>query len=182
MSDGIVLPGLGNPQAQLRVYIANRPPLQEYQGLSHCLPMAAGEISRIAAETGNHWRKVFNVYAKFVFELNPADVCRHFSSWQELRDTYLLQKGGQESLLFSAESMGNAFIAAEDKGVIHIVMGKQYASRLADSGSISYQWQDAHFAVNSAQRLIVCPYFDYRQLSNERITRLVGLVRELAAV
>ena len=64
--------GLGVQEAALQVYIANRPPLPEYEMLSKLQPMQPGDIARIAAETGNHWRKIFNVYAKLVFALKQA--------------------------------------------------------------------------------------------------------------
>lgn len=87
-------------------------------------------------------------------------------SWQAYRDTQLLQAGCNEALLFSPPSFVH-------RDRIHIIAGKTYAGEL---GIESLEWLDTRFAVSESQRLIVSPYLDYRQLSNERITRLVELI------
>lgn len=61
-----------------------------------------------------------------------------------------------------------------DKNAIHIIAGKTYAAQLALPPLV---WLDAYFAVNKEQRVIVAPYPDYRQLSNERIARLLEMMR-----
>ncbi len=75
--------GLGDEKAHVRVYIANRPPLSDYLELAECRPMVIGEIARIAQETGNHWRKIFNVYAKLMAEYRSEAMT---STWQAWRD------------------------------------------------------------------------------------------------
>ena len=55
--------GLGNDNANIIFYIRNRPPLKTYQNLNSVKPLIPGEVSHICQETGNHWRKVFNIYA-----------------------------------------------------------------------------------------------------------------------
>ena len=74
--------------------------MPHYQRLASMKTITQGEISRIGNETGNHWRKVFNVYAKLMFELVPEG----FSSWQALRDEQLLQKN-EHCLLFSHQKL-----------------------------------------------------------------------------
>ena len=56
--------GIGDLQCKLAVYIGNRPPLQEYQLRETLMPAVQGELARIGHETGNHWRKIINIYAK----------------------------------------------------------------------------------------------------------------------
>ncbi len=160
--------GLGDVGAPLCVYIANRPPLQCYESLDGLQALAEDEVAYIAAQTGNHWRKIFNCYAKLGYQLDPQG----FSRWQDYRDQYLLQAGSGQALLFSPPQPSEE---------VSIVMGKSYAEQLRGQG-MSVQglvWVDGVFAISRPQRLIICPYFDYRQLTNARIVQLVSLVESL---
>lgn len=192
--------GLGNSSASIIFYIKNRPPLDIYQNLNIVKPLMPGEISHICQETGNHWRKIFNVYAKLIFELSPHE----FSTWQKLRDELLLQKHSEHCLLFSAPNLttnltanltANSasiphqtsdantaqapyFTSTNPRIKLHIVLGKGYAEHLnLCSDSI---WLSHDFAINHKLGLIICPYFDYRQLSNIKITQLAGLIQQHA--
>lgn len=160
--------GLGAADSCIRFYIANRPPLDDYPTLTHLKPLALGEMAHIASNTSNHWRKAFNVLAKFLHEWyrqqGRDDVP---ATWQAYRDGELLQRHSSEVLLFSKPDFSDA-------QVTHIVLGKTYAATLQLP---SLTWLDAYFAVNNEKRLIVSPYPDYRQLSNERIGRLITLVQ-----
>lgn len=62
--------GLGDPQASFRVYVAKRPPMQEYADLTAVQPLCRGEIDSINQSCGNGWRKLFNVYSKLLFALD----------------------------------------------------------------------------------------------------------------
>lgn len=161
--------GLGHHQAQYYFYIKNRPPLPYYQNLATIKKMTLGEIAYIGSETGNHWRKVFNVYAKLMFELAPSP----FSSWQSLRDGQLLQKS-EHCLLFSFPE-----ITTFQENKIHIVLGKGYAEQLGIAEQCT--WLSNDFAINTEKKIIICPYFDYRQLSNIKITQLSRLIQQLAS-
>lgn len=167
--------GLGTTSANIKVYIENIPPLPEYQELVALKPIEPNEISRIAHLTGNHWRKIFNVYAKLVFEFNTYD----FSSWQELRDNYLLQSHSNESLIFSplTTELLEQNSSKDNQQTIHIVMGKAYAKKLK-LDELCY-WLSDDFAVNESKRFIICPYFDYRQLSNIKVSQLTQLIKQL---
>ena len=164
--------GLGDPSNSLiDVYIANRPPLDEYASIDGVQPMVPSEVYTIAQLTGNHWRKIFNVYAKFIFELWNLEA---FQDWQSYRDQQLLQKDSKVRLLFSEPAFDN-------ENTINIIMGKQYAEKLGlseldNEGMVRL---DKDFAIDRKRNLIVCPYFDYRQLSNEKITRLVTMIHDL---
>jgi hypothetical protein len=160
--------GLGNSDAHLIFYIKNRPPLSTYQNLNDVKPMINNEISHICHETGNHWRKIFNVYAKLLFELIP----KGFSSWQQLRDDSLLQATSGHCLLFSPPNLSTD----KPRKKLHIILGKGYAEQLDLVQQCT--WLSKDFAINVELGLIICPYFDYRQLSNIKITQLVGLIKQ----
>jgi len=162
--------GLGDKDASIVVYCQNIPPLEYYQQLVNVSPLKQGEIKMIADKTGNHWRKIFNVYAKFLYELwVPAE-----DSWQRFRDDRLLTENCNALLLFSPFKKCSSDITAT---TIHIIMGKQYASSLINPEQLT--WLSNDFAIDEQNRTIVCPYFDYRQLSNEKITKLCGLVNHI---
>ncbi|WP_115718094.1 DUF6942 family protein [Gallaecimonas mangrovi] len=158
--------GLGGTSPRFCVFIANRPPLDEYQ---HDIyrPMRPGEIADIARQTGNHWRKIFNVYAKLAYLLDN-DHCR---SWQQLRDEKLLQEGSHYALLFNAPDLKN-------RSPQSLILGKGYADNLgltAESGG-PLDWDMPGFALDARADFIVCPYFDYRQLSNIKLLYLKDLI------
>lgn len=167
--------GLGDPFANFNVYIANRPNFSDYASLHQVNPLSTGEIDAIGENCGNGWRKVFNVYAKLVFALNEENIValRGAKSWQSFRDQFLLQSGSNTGLLFSPPQLSEV----THNSVVHLVMGKTYANSLNLWPSL--QWLDHEFAINVNNRLLVCPYFDYRQLSNIKIIRLVELIQKL---
>ena len=170
--------GLGDPFAQFKVYIGNRPNFSDYPSVDHVNPLSTGEIHAIGQDCGNGWRKVFNVYAKLVFALNAEDLVslQGAQSWQSYRDNSLLQDSCNTSLLFLAPQL----VAVKNKSShgIHIIMGKTYAKSLNLPQSLT--WLDHEFAIDTCNKLLVCPYFDYRQLSNLKIIRLVTLIKQLS--
>ena len=174
----------------------NIPPLAQYQQMTDCRVVQQDEINNIAQLTGNHWRKVFNVYAKLVYQLEqhkqPSDLTNKFLTkyprWQDFRDNELLQQPSEQCLLFSppecntmpAHTVNDSHTTTS---TIKIIMGRTYAKSLADKGYISIEefvWLSAEFAVNNANNFIICPYFDYRQLSNVKIETLAQLIQSLA--
>ena len=156
--------GIGDKHCKLAVYIGNRPPLDEYLMRENLIPADKGELTRIGCDTGNHWRKIINIYAKLGYMLGP----KHFPTWQAYRGDFLLTQGSQQALLFN-----NSIVTNEADG-INIICGKTHAMTLVDENSL--QWIDSDFAINRSQRLIVTPYFDYRQLSNVKLEKLVGII------
>lgn len=163
----------------IKVFMANRPPLPEYRDVRQVSALNGGEIRRVASETGNHWRKIFNVYAKFIYSLAMAkneQSILSYKTWQEYRDEKLLQQGSNTQLYFDHEGMTN-LLSQEDIGSVRIVMGKIFAEESLKN--IRLIWLDSYFAINKELGIIVCPYFDYRQLSNERIEVLVRHVISL---
>jgi len=168
--------GLGDPQAQFKVYLANRPAFSFAHGQSEIIALQQGEITAVGQACANGWRKVFNVYAKLMFALSGESTIamqqNEFVDWQTYRDQRLLQQNSNTALLFSDYKS-----TLSQNDVLHIVMGRTYAKSLHLPTSI--QWLDKEFAVDLKHKLIVCPYFDYRQLSNIKIIRLVELIVQL---
>ena len=163
--------GFGSDTVQLAIYVANRPPIDVCPSLNALRPLGKGELHAIVAQTSNHWRKLFNVYAKFLFSLEwPLTQGLSCSTWQNYRDDYLLQGVCGEALLFSCPDY-------HQPSVLHIIAGKTYAKGLALPFEL--HWLDEYFALNLQYRTLVCPYLDYRQLSDSRIARLVDLSRPL---
>lgn len=168
--------GLGDANALLRVYVAKRPPMQEYAHLYEVQPLCRGEIDSINQACGNGWRKLFNVYAKLVQALPAAlqPLQQTSPSWQSYRDQHLLQAGSSTALLFSAPQLETT------SNILHIIAGRTHAKALLAGGlDAQLDWLDHEFAIDKKQRLLVCPYFDYRQLTNEKLARLCCLIAAL---
>jgi len=165
------LVGLGSQTSTINFYIGNRPPIDDYPEMEELRGLAVGELSHIVKHTSNHWRKAFNVYAKLLFDWYQLHDRKDLpETWQSYRDLELFRSHSEEALLFSSP------VFEKKKGTIHIIAGKTYASSLNLPPLI---WLDTYFAINTEHRLIVAPYPDYRQLSNERIVRLTELMREV---
>ncbi len=169
--------GLGCKNFTIAVYIANKPNMPEYQQLTSITPLFSDEIKAINAACGNGWRKVFNVYAKLLYALDTSNFnySSNETTWQKYRENFLLQKSSHTALLFSPPQL------SINKTTLHIICGKTYANQLIVSKKLSANltWLDNEFAIDKKNNLIVCPYFDYRQLSNSKIERLACLLASL---
>lgn len=172
--------GFGDNDFSFAVYIANKPNMLEYQSLREVTSLVEGEINVINQACGNGWRKVFNVYAKLLYSLDKKyyNFSTFAPTWQNYRDKHLLQAQSKTALLFSAPQL------IPNKEVVHIICGKGHAKALINSGKLvdNLIWLDDEFAIDSENKLIVCPYFDYRQLSNIKIERLAGLLQSLKII
>jgi len=172
--------GLGDDSFSVAVYVAKAPPMPYFETLAQLEPAVSGQINSINQHCGNGWRKVFNVYAKVLFAL-PSEYyafAKQAVSWQAYRDELLLQKHNGTALLFSAP------VLTEHKNQLHIIAGRTHAKNLIQQGKLNAQldWLDDEFAIDKSQNIIVCPYFDYRQLSNIKIARLSELVAQLRII
>lgn len=169
--------GFGDNNFNFAVYIANKPSMLEYQNLDGVTALVEGEIDIINQACGNGWRKVFNVYAKLLYCLDSKyyDFSTFAPSWQNYRDKYLLQTQSNTALLFTPPHL---MLSNKE---VHIICGKGHANSLINSGKLidKLVWLDNEFAIDCENRLIVCPYFDYRQLSNIKIERLAELLYQL---
>ena len=181
-NDGGKLVGLGDRPFTFAVYIANQPAMPEYSSLKVLKVIQNGEIDKIGNTCGNGWRKVFNVYAKLLYALNVNDFT--FSTlaptWQSYRDRYLLQADSRTALIFTPPT--NHFFSCQlARSAVHIICGRTYAKQLIKNGDLALQliWIDEEFAVDLTLKVIVCPYFDYRQLSNAKIERLSAMLSGL---
>ena len=113
---------------------------------------------------------MFNVYAKLLFALNTQQA----ASWQQYRDRQLLQAGSQTALLFSVPELTPA------EKTVHIIAGRTHAKTLLEAGlPAQLHWLSNEFAIDQHNRLLVCPYFDYRQLNNEKLVYLAQLIKAL---
>ena len=157
--------GFGSCDYRLAVCIGNRPLLPEYQTLGLIKPLERGEIAHIVDKTGNHWRKIFNLYAKLMFQLDSSTE----TSWQNYRDNVLLQKGSGHTLIFSDPKclLGSGETA-------FIISGKSYAQGLGIfDATVSI---GDGFYIDVLRKTIVTPYFDYRQLSNRKLDMLTSIM------
>lgn len=117
--------GLGSQSSSINFYIANRPPIDDYQSMNELRSLAMGELAHIVKHTSNHWRKAFNVYAKLLFDWYQLQGRNDLpDTWQTYRDLELFQSQSKEALLFSAPQFD------KDNPSIHIVAGKTYAAHL----------------------------------------------------
>ncbi|RXJ74977.1 hypothetical protein CS022_01795 [Veronia nyctiphanis] len=167
---------LGDSKAIFSVYIEKSPPFEKAIGsplpLETHYPLATGDIFAINQTGGNGWRKVFNVYAKLLFALPTThrSFPDAFDSWQSFRDASLLQENSGTALYF-----GNADIKENARfGGLHIIAGRTHAKQLEIAGECV--WLSESFAVHPDLPVFICPYFDYRQLSNIKIEQLVKLL------
>ena len=170
--------GLGDQNASFRVYVENRPKMPQYQQLFNCEAMQAGDIDLIYHHCGNGWRKLFNVYAKLLCALDSKlfQFPTQAASWQQYRDQFLLQKASGTALLFDMPQLNPA------DNTIHLIAGRTHAKQQAQQGlGCQLHWLNEEFAIDLVNNLLVTPYFDYRQLSNEKIIMAAGLVRQLAS-
>ena len=165
-----MLKRLGESNASICVYIGNRPnfdfEIHDYD--SHLL--SQGEIQAVGKACGNGWRKVFNVYAKWLYAcpemLYPQ--AQQFSNWQQFRDQLLLQKDSSTALIFEPPTFS-------DNKKLHLIMGRTYAKTLVLPSTLV--WINEEFGLDIANNLVICPYFDYRQLSDRKIAFLIHLIK-----
>ncbi|USH03751.1 hypothetical protein K6Q96_07095 [Grimontia kaedaensis] len=166
----------GHPQARINVYIEKAPPSETLWGESPSegsfKALIDGDIKSLGELGGNGWRKVFNVYAKLLFAFPHQSIFRpnNALNWQNYRDQCLLQDQSDTALCFGmwdVEQRGKG-------GGIHIIAGRTHALNLGLSEKSV--WLNNEFAKHPSLPIFICPYFDYRQLSNAKIDVLVNLI------
>ncbi|WP_028025263.1 DUF6942 family protein [Enterovibrio calviensis] len=175
---------LGSPNASIHVYVEKSPPLDMIWGdmpnAGSNTPLSVGEIKAVGEVGGNGWRKVFNVYAKLLCALPEHSRLKPkgFQTWQVFRDKALLQADSNTRLYFGAQDLKTQIqSSAPHTNGIHIIAGRTHAAQL----NISHEcvWLDQEFAKHPSLPILICPYFDYRQLSNAKIDVLAGLIVSL---
>lgn len=162
--------GLGGIRSSSRfglcLYLPHRPDMPEYAQLQHIRLLKSGDIAAIINSCGNHWRKIFVIFAKLACAIDSRGL-----DWKHYMNEHLLQASGQEQLLFVSADF---CLDDADARMIHLVSGKACAesfARLPACASISED-----FSINGAGNVVITPYFDYRQLSNAKIEYLLGLL------
>ncbi|SIS43426.1 DUF6942 family protein [Neptunomonas antarctica] len=151
---------LGAVTADIILYTENRPMLPA--------DILYGErlmIPDLIALNGNHWRKIFTIFAKLV---SPSD------DWRGYRDGFLLQE--KEAIYFgdalhemlhetrneTGDVIGNTTVK------IHLISGKSTWDRLGVNLE-EFQPLDPQQRLWVKDNMICMPYLDYRQFPNSLI-------------
>lgn len=166
---------IGSSSARVTVLILHDLPegTEKSEGCIHPLTLEWRElINKIG---GNNWRKIFNTYAKLCHLLGLDH--KSLETWQDYRDNYLLGSEGAFQLLCFGnkdELRKQADLLSEE--MLVLITGKKCAEAIGVSERL--YWLDQSFAQVIGRNWLVCPYFDYRQLSNIKIEQLVELIHE----
>lgn len=166
---------IGSKAAKVAVLILHDLPEGTTKEGTRVHPMSPDWREAIIQAGGNNWRKIFNIYAKLCRTLMLED--QTFKTWQEYREERLLTSESSFQLLCfgdEKELKKQAGLFSEDTLVL--VTGKKCAEAIGVDDQL--HWLDQSFAQVIGRSWLVCPYFDYRQLSNIKIERLVELIRE----
>ncbi|EAR11044.1 DUF6942 family protein [Reinekea blandensis] len=159
---------LGEPQATLTVCVEHQPRWPEPAFASGRSTLFPGELAILVGANSNHWRKIFNVYAKLLCALKPDAA----TDWRALRDQQLFQPGQQHGLRMGSIVAENI---NENTGLT-LIAGKQYADAL---GLLSQATSLAPgIFVHDHANCLITPYFDYRALSDASIARLAQIMTE----
>jgi hypothetical protein len=130
--------------------LPNRPNQKMYLNKRILKNLKVGEVKFIINECGNHWRKIFSIFAKICFSLNPVT-----ESWQEYRDNILLTSKCIGSISFTKKIL-------KPSNDIMILSGKE-------SWTISKE---------NSLNIFNTPYFDYRQFPNKEIDLLISQIKK----
>lgn len=153
----------------LQLYIPHRPTMAEYENLQDIQPINNGDIDKIIIACGNHWRKIFVIFAKIASAIDDREL-----SWKTYLAEHLLQDSGSERLVFCEDLQ---FLDKEPASVIHIFSGK-YCGDTA--GHIQQCSEIAPgFFQNEKGQIFITPYFDYRQFSNAKIDFFITQLKPL---
>ncbi len=165
MNEGNSLNGYGDANFTLAVCIEHPPEVVDCQPQVGLRPLKPGDIAKIVAQTSNHWRKIFNLFAKIQFGLTNTS----HGTWQQYRERQLLQAQSGHALLFSVPDEQLTL-----NNCCYLVSGKTFAEK----NNLLLACHDIGdgFYIHKTKRIIVTPYFDYRQLSNAKLERLITLI------
>ncbi|WP_127556129.1 DUF6942 family protein [Saccharospirillum alexandrii] len=156
--------GLGDASPSIVVCAPHRPPSLKPNQPNQLLPLAGDDLHRLVQGSGNHWRKIFNLYAKLLHGLTPRE-----PDWQTCREQRLLQAGSACALVFEHKWV-------PEPGQLCVVMGQTYGRSLGWLADDQVLPAVHPFVQHPEQAVIVTPYFDYRPLSNARLASLVQLI------
>ena len=156
---------IGEATAVLNVCINNVPEWPSQTFPENTTTLSGNELSQLIAVNSNHWRKIFNVYAKLLHAINPKNT----DDWRQVRDHRLLQAGNQHAL-----TLGTPRLEQPLKSLT-LIAGKQFAENLG----LLTNAQEIHPGIYrpSINNCLVVPYFDYRALSDKKIAWLADEIR-----
>lgn len=178
----------------IQLYINHPIPDKDMYVSETPIGLSSEDRHRIEQLGGNNYRKVFNIYSKLSFYLeqylNYSRVT-DITTWQEYRDSFFLDLESPCRIAFLSDY---EFSYLQEKSqlpdslcetikqclnsdnVLHLFSGKKCIS--AFNFEDRCFWMSEYFAQVKDANAIVTPYFDYRQLSNERIIQLQKLIIE----
>ncbi|WP_199611205.1 DUF6942 family protein [Flocculibacter collagenilyticus] len=183
--------GVGCSKPKVILHVQNHPPLDEYKQLINegvYRPLRADEIKNIISQSGNHWRKIFSIYAKLLFAITKAQYQHHSqrslpNTWQDYRDTVLLTEHCIGAIQW--ESDAHCFSCAG----VHLICGFTYAAALLPdvnwqkekNGEPVRLWQltSEVSSIDKAEdgsAIWTVPYFDYRQFPNALIEEALNTI------
>ncbi len=110
--------GLGDASPLLVVCAPHRPPTLEPSQRKQLSPLSGDDLNQLVLAGGNHWRKIFNLYAKLLHGLTPLA-----PDWQSCRDWRLLRSGSACALVFEQGWR-------PEPGQLCLVMGQTYGRSL----------------------------------------------------
>ena len=159
---------LGEAHAALTVCVEHQPRWPEPAFASGRSTLYPGELAKLVDANSNHWRKIFNVYAKLLYALRPDAA----TDWRALREQQLFQPGQQHGL-----RMGSTLAEeVNQRAGLSLIAGKQYANAL---GLLNQATSLAPgIFLHDDRACLITPYFDYRALSDANITRLAQIITE----
>ncbi len=138
---------LGCPEPRLALYLPHRP-----NGLSQLA--AAPDSQRLIDANSNHWRKIVNLLAKVA----SPDA----EGWRQFRDEALFR---HTALCFTS--------ILSDSACWHWIGGKDNLQRFGSLGQSAEPLPGCpSVRIDAEKRLLLTPYPDYRQLSNEVVSHI----------
>ena len=155
--------GIGVEQPKLVLYIQNRPPLEYFTDLNSYRSANKNEICDIIDQCGNHWRKIFSIFAKLAF----ATTHHECNSWQEYRDNILLTQNGHEAIIFQNK------LQVFPCEAHHLICGKTFFDEF-NFDENEFHNLDENEKVKHREKILQTPYFDYRQFNNALVEKVVN--------
>ncbi|MFT5706120.1 MAG: hypothetical protein ACI9ES_000391 [Oceanospirillaceae bacterium] len=144
---------LGVMQPKIVLYIDNQPLTLEGN---------VANVAELIEKNGNHWRKIFTIFAKLCSD----------DDWRVYRDTQLLQQ--EEQINFTSQMY--------EQATVHIFSGKQCWQRFSVAESALDNMRQSSckrvfYKTNQQGRLLLySPYFDYRQFPNILIMEVKAII------
>lgn len=152
----------------LYLYLPNRPPMTEFAEARLISELVPGDIHSIIAATGNHWRKIFSIFAKLSFSLDNQG-CK---TWQDYREQLLLTTCGREKICFEP------VICSDNPSDIHLIAGKNHFAKFGLSAD-HFTPIDTEGRILRFENIFLTPYFDYRQFPNALIEQLTQTLKAM---